>query len=74
MHSLPHIIIFVPESKRIEGAQALCNSTQLGISANNVGNINTANTYTRAESNLLGDEKGPLHFGQVVVWAKHLYL
>ena len=33
--------------------------------------------YKRAESNLLVDEKGPHHFGQVVVWVYssiHLHL
>ena len=31
------------------------------------------NSYKRAESNLLTDEKGPHHLGQVVVWVIKLY-
>ena len=59
-----------------EGAQAVCNCAdfQLGlwITANSVGNINTTKPWQKRRKRLLADEKGPHHFGMVVVYVSIL--
>ena len=71
------------KSKRIDEARTLCNSTpgvrtlcRLSIGslnlANSVGNINTAKSLQKSRKQK--DEKGPHHFGLVIVLIINIHL
>ena len=71
--------------QKCQGAQAICNSThwvgtlcRLSIGGLNISQqlrkFKHSQVATKDQSNLLADEIGPHHLGQLVVWVIHLYL
>ena len=77
-------LMTIHERKRIKGKRVIWNLIpevgtlpfQLGlwISANSVGNINTAKSLQKRRKKLLADQKSLLHWGHLVVWVIHLHL